>query len=295
MIYKSLKEYTIEMIKSEQNPHKKDIAILGCGRLMEPIAESLRKTYSLNVSTTSQQKLKALTRSGMVAYQINLEDGKLQDLSLFLQAEQLIISIPPSSKEASKPAHLSQISHLLDLLTKYQFQGRIYYCSSTSVYGNQTGLLDEESTTHPQTNNAKQIDQIEKKLNQSHLKTTILRLGGLYEKHRHPANYLSDRPLVNSPYQNVNLIHHDEVKQILTKLIERQEDKKTLPQHETFNLTNDIHLPKWQFYSLASKLLNILPPRLEQDLDAQIESEKIICNLKIKKELNYSFDISWII
>ncbi|MDO1499384.1 hypothetical protein Q2T40_03905 [Winogradskyella maritima] len=70
---------------------------------------------------------------------------------------------------------------------------KIVFVSSTSVYGEIHGEVDEDTPPNPSTESGKQLTEAEKIFKDvKNFETTIIRFGGLIGPDRHPVTMLSE-------------------------------------------------------------------------------------------------------
>src|SRR5690606_31098427 len=94
---------------------KADISVMGCGWLGLPLADALvRSGHRVNGSTTSEPKLETLRQAGINPFQVNLSDPQLdqQVLEDFLEAEVLVLNIPPKLRADGGESYLQQMTVL---------------------------------------------------------------------------------------------------------------------------------------------------------------------------------------
>ena len=109
----------------------KNISILGCGWLGEPLAISLLESgYSVKGSTTTESKLATLEASQIEAYLIDI--AEFEDYDAFLNTDILIIAI--TSKD------IDGFESLIAQIEDSSIQ-KVIFISSTSVYPNSNALL----------------------------------------------------------------------------------------------------------------------------------------------------------
>ncbi len=252
-----------------------NIAILGCGWLGLPLAEKLINLgYLVNGSSTSELKKNKLNKLGVNYFKIdlnNLEDN-IKD---FLAVDVLIISIPPKLLN-----HKKVLNNLISEIKSSTIK-RVIYTSSISVYGNQTGTINEQNTLYPKSNSAIQIAQTEKiLLTENKYTTTVLRLGGLIGNNRHPAYYLAGKKIAK-PKDLINLIHLDDCIKIISNIINLNEAS-----NQIYNLVNPIHPEKGEYYSECCRKLKLNLPLItnQEKFDT-----KIISSQKIIDDLGYRF------
>jgi hypothetical protein len=117
---------------------------------------------------------------------------------------------------------------------------------------------------------------------QAHFPTlTILRLGGLIGYNRHPGKFLSGKNGLKGKNHFINLIHRDDIIQIISEMILQNKIPKKI-----LHLVCDNPCRKKEFYTFASQERGIAIP----DFDETDNSEKpAIDGTDIKKILNYEF------
>ncbi|MBL1144552.1 MAG: hypothetical protein D8M25_06430 [Bacteroidetes bacterium] len=195
--------------------------------------------------------------------------SKLQRVDFF------IITLPPSSSDH----YAGQMQLLFNKIQQFNPTPKIIYTSSTSVYGNQQGIVDEKSEIMPETENAKEIVKVEHSLIQLfEQQSIILRLSGLMGINRHPIRFLSGKINVSKPYAPVNLIHAKDIIKLIAVLIELEKDG-------IFNLSIPDHPTKNDYYTACCYKIGIPIPRF--NLQDQTKG-KIIRSIKLK-ELNFAF------
>ncbi|MEX2456187.1 MAG: hypothetical protein WD381_02690, partial [Balneolaceae bacterium] len=160
----------------------------------------------------------------------------------------------------------------------------VVFASSTSVYSNENGLIEEQDALFGETSrdSGEAILRAEYILMENaSFHATVVRFGGLYGYNRHPVRYLAGKKNLKEATKPVNLIHQDDCVKIITSIIEQ--DKKD----EIYNAVSDGHPPRRTFYRSAAKHFELEPPEFIEGQSSN--GERIISNKKIKKELNYRF------
>ena len=246
---------------------KKEISILGCGWLGEPLAKKLIETgYAINGSTTTPNKIDRLASSGIKAFIIDLYE--LNDsIADFLDAEILIIAIPSKNIDGFKK--------LIIQIERSRIQ-KIIFISSTSVYENSNSIVTEISSV-------KDISLVEIenlfKTNR-HFQTNIIRFAGLMGYDRKPGNFFPVGKKIPNPVGHVNMIHQDDCIGIIIAII-----KKDL-WDETFNACADTHPTRREFYTNAAIEFGKDTPKFEE---SNLSEYKIVSNQKLKTFLDYQF------
>ncbi len=241
------------------------IAILGCGWLGLPLAKQLAKQYNVSGSVRKSEQLATLKIEKIEPFLIDLEADNLEVATGFFNAETLIITVPPPAEN-----YVVLFEKLIKYIEVFAIKN-VVYCSSISVYGNQTGILTEETVINPTTKNAIKIAQVEQLLlKNTRFKTSVLRLGGLIGAERHPAKYISGKVLKNAR-TNINLIHLTDAIGCIEAII-----KNNLT--GVFNVVTPYHPTKATYYTAVCEKLNIEHPIIEENekmIVKKINSEKI--------------------
>ena len=232
------------------------ISIIGLGWFGKVLAKELSVTHEIRGTTRSQLKVLALADEHISAEALSPMDLPSQDL---LNADVIVLNIPPFNEQLAwfQSWNWNKKTHVI-------------FVSSTSIYGEVTGTVDENTVPKPDTPNSKILAQEEAWLRSFPL-STIIRFGGLIGKDRHPGKILSGRQNIGGANQPVNLIHLDDCVGFTKLVIE----KKMI--NETFNLVHPDH-PKrqdyYQGYCLREKLP--LPHFIEDNMEGKIvSSEKV--------------------
>jgi nucleoside-diphosphate-sugar epimerase len=221
------------------------ICIVGIGWLGKQLIDSLSnfKLIGLNRSTYSDLKIP----------QLKFDIGSIVDWRVLpeslINVELFIITIPPSSSDN----YAKCLGHFLKLILKNE--SKVIYTSSTSVYGNSIGVISESTIVMPQSENAKQIVEVEKII-QSEFGTNgvVLRLGGLIGPGRHPVNSMVKKTYLKGGNLEVNLIHSIDIICFIRQLIFSWNGG-------VFNLAHPDHPIKKEYYTWYAKEcgLNISP------------------------------------
>lgn len=236
----------------------KNIAVLGCGWLGVPLAKKLIALgYVVHGSTQTPSKLSALKSEGIVPFLIGLNETQTEgDVKAFLKnCHVLIINIPPRLKQHPRTSFVNKIKSFLFHLDEL-INIKVIFVSSTSVFKDTPEISCYDEFTKPNGNliSGKQLAETETLLlSKPHLNTKIIRFGGLFGAGRHPARFLSNRPLKN-PNSPVNLIHLEDCLALILKII----DFKGEP--FIFHGIYPNHPKKMNYYSAICETKNIEPP-----------------------------------
>ena len=106
-----------------------------------------------------------------------------------------------------------------DYVAKVHASGRVFFVSSTSVYGEVSGRVTEETAPQPATESGKWLLETETALRKKFGdRLTVIRPGGLIGGQRHPVKILSARGTAGGAGLPVNLIHRSDVVGIVRAL-----------------------------------------------------------------------------
>ena len=264
------------------------ISILGCGWLGLPLAKTLLENdFSVNGSTTSNEKLSLLKNSGIQPYLISVsEDEIVGNLTDFLENSKiLIIDVPPKLRTSEKENFVSKIRNLIPFIEKFSVEN-VIFISSTSVYGEDNLVVTEETELNPDTESGKQLVQTEQLLlSNSNFKTSILRFGGLIGEDRHPIKFLAGRTNIENPNAPINLIHQDDCIGIILEIL-RQTQNNKLVWNETFNAVTPFHPSRKEYYTQKAFEFNLPLPEFNSE---NLTFGKTIASSKVETILGYTF------
>ncbi|HBL76188.1 MAG: uroporphyrinogen-III C-methyltransferase [Bacteroidetes bacterium GWF2_42_66] len=259
----------------------KTISIIGCGWLGFPLALKLKeKGFEVKGSVTSLPKTEKLQEAGIRPYYliIHPEQVELTDNSFF-QTDLVIVAIPPKRIDSIEAIFPQQIRRLIELLEAYNIP-RVLFISSTSVYNETNGIVQENDAVVPEKPSGKALLLAEQLLTGNpHFQTTVLRFGGLIGADRNPARFLSRSKTDSDGAKPVNLIHQDDCIRIIEQIIEKE------AWGNTFNACCPEHPAQKEFYEKASQVSGFPLPQF----DEQPGPYKIVDSSKLIGILNYRF------
>lgn len=240
----------------------KTIAILGCGWLGLPLAESLlAKGLRIHGSTTSEEKLSVLSSRGILPFLISLsEEGVKGPIPLFLEGvDTLLINVPPRLRGKKKENYVKKMRWLREAAIASKV-ANILFVSSTSVYGNLEGAVTETTLPQPNTESGEQLLAAETLFqNQQAFRASIVRFGGLIGPKRHPITFLSGKKGLSNGNHYVNLIHLTDCILVLENIILKAW------WNDVFNAVYPYHPTKEEYYRLVAHKRGIQPPEYKQD------------------------------
>lgn len=260
----------------------KTISIIGCGWLGLPLGAYLsEKNYLVKGSTTHVDKLAILEENGIEPFLLKLNPQlECKYVDNFLDADILIINIPPRISVQKTDAHVEQIANLLAAVEKYPVK-KIIYISSTSVYPELNREVVEEDVSTPETSASPTMVKAENLLKNFAADVTILRSAGLMGYDRIPAKYFAGWKGLTTGNIPVNYIHRDDVIRIIETVIEQN------IWGDTFNIVSPIHPIRKEIYTRNCEELGFEMPEFVDPAEPQ--PYKIISPEKWLEKSGYHF------
>ena len=224
--------------------------IAGAGYLGVPLAQQLQAdVYAVSASSRTPCEAVNWHAWDFAAH------SAVQD---FQVADTWVVLLPPSSGS-------DYVAHMHHLCAQAQqlHIAHVIYASSTSVYGSEARICDEESHVVPESTHAKQIVRSEQLWQNSGLPcVSILRLGGLYDDERHPVRRLSGRVAINGGKHPVNVLSRSGAVTALAQHVAHA-------QGGIFNVVEAVYPSRSEFYSQEALRLGLPLP----EFDASDESD----------------------
>lgn len=261
------------------------IGILGCGYVGQALAKSLHfQGHQISVTTRSSQRIELLEPLANEIHLILQPD----DLLAFLTPlEVLIICVAPDSSSGYRSTYLDLAENIVQRLPQTKNLRQLIYTSSTSVYGDHEGeWVDEETDAQPLNENGRILLETEKcYLTASEsVNTCIFRLGEIFGpgrliEERLKRTYQNKFPGNGTPY--TNLIHLDDIIRAIDLAIH-------LHLQGIFNLCNDLHIPRKEFYAGICHKWRIPAIQWDERLISSHGGNKRVNNQKFKA-LNFHF------
>lgn len=260
--------------------NKNTIGILGCGWLGLPLAKQLvEEGYIVRGSTTQKTKLEQIETTGAKAFIVRCEEDGCPGLVAFLaQVETLIIALPPGLRSHPKRRFDLVVQNIQKELIAQEVQ-KVIFISSTSVYGQSSGFITEETPTAAVTESGKQLVSCEQLLLKSlSFKTSIIRFGGLIGPSRHPIYSLAKKKQIDHPKGEINFIHLDDCITMITRCIQYFKGSSL------YNGVSPYHPSRIDYYTTMAEKAGIqLPPFTNQKgINRIISSQKAEKNLRMR-------------
>lgn len=262
------------------------VSIVGLGWLGMPLALSLlSKGYFVVGSKTTVDGVTAATMSGVTCYQLQIGDelnGDIDDIEQLLSVDALVITLPARRDQEDSEQYIRAVQTLVDSALAYHVS-RIIFLSSTSVYGDMMGILNEDSPLHPITPAAASLRCLEQWMHAlPHTSVDILRLSGLVGDGRHPGRFLAGKRNISGAQHGVNLVHQDDVIMAIHYLLQQAQGG------HLYNLCVANHPSRRDFYTQMSQQLGLMPPHFIED----VSRGKEIDGSRICNELGFSYRYS---
>ncbi len=255
----------------------KNVAVVGCGWLGQPLAVSLlKKKYKVFGTTTSIEKIPDLKKLGIFSFLLDFNKPFInQELTFLNQVDILVLNIPPSKIKGD--SSYSEI--LLEFVKSFPNTIKVIFTSTTSVYPDTIEKADE-LYQFTEDDLKKETVQAEIKL-RDYLKDrlTTLRLAGLIGLSRHPVTFLAGKKNIPNGNAPINLVHLEDVVGIIEKIISDNF------WGEIINACYPFHQIKSEYYIEKSTKFDLVPPAFLN----QGEKFKIVSGLKSEKVLNYKY------
>lgn len=257
-----------------------NIFILGCGFVGSKLAEFFMSRGDLvTVTTTTLEKTEDLKR---IAHEVIFLNATQNLQHCLKHQDVLIVCVAPKNGNLYKEAYLDRALEVQKALEKNTFIKQVIYTSSCSVYGEKQGRwVDENQPLEPINEKQTILVETEKiylnKLPNS-IRSCVFRLGEIYGvekeiKIKIEALIESHQPISGSNY--TNLIHVEDIVRAIDFCL-----RKELV--GVYNLCNDSHLTRKEFYLKWCDYLKLKPPHFNLEMKGIHRGNKRVSNQKIK-------------
>lgn len=262
------------------------ISILGSGWLGFAFAKHLlEENYSIKASTTSEEKIIKLEEHKIQAFQIQLNENKIEgDIeNFFKESSTLLINIPPGLRRQPNLDYVAKMKNLIEAIKQSNIQ-KVIYVSSTGVFSDKKDFptyTENYEFTQSEIQNS-QLIQVEKAFqNQQNFETAIVRFGGLVGEERHPIKYLAGRKNIKNPLAPVNLIHRENCIKLLKAVLNQKSFGGI------FHGVEHISENKSTFYITVAEKFNLEAPQFDtitESIGKNIDTELTQKRLQIEFE-----------
>lgn len=258
------------------------IGIAGMGWLGLPLAQQLQFLgYQIKGTVSRKEKVAALQKSGFDAYPVLItEKGVQGDAEGFLKdLDILIVMIPPGLRRNTGSDYVLKMSHFLEAIEAAHVK-RCIFISSTSVYSDEQGLVNEATPPRPDNEAGRQLLQVEQLFFNAAFPASLIRFGGLLGGSRQPVRFLAGRENLSGGNAPVNLIHRDDCIGILLEII-----KRNMFGH-IFNAVHPNHPYKAAYYLQKANEMELTPPSYREQ---ERETFKTVSSINVPNLLGYQF------
>ncbi|SDM05795.1 Nucleoside-diphosphate-sugar epimerase [Daejeonella rubra] len=261
--------------------NKGTISLLGCGWLGFPLALNLiSRGFKVKGSTTSPDKLAIFKESGIDPYLVQFDTvSNNPDLHDFLDADILIVSVPPGRGSIDGMANYRKMAETIKDQLVNSRVSRLIFISSTSVYPDSNSILTEFSSIDPETESGIVLAETEALLSSLNMKVILLRLSGLIGPKRMPGRFFAGKTNIPNGLAPVNMIHQDDVISLINCLIDFETAEGV------YIGCSPSHPSKEEFYTLAASSEQLNPPTF---ISEKLRW-KLISSERTNRELNFTY------
>ena len=248
------------------------ISVVGCGWLGLPLAKALVSAgCQVKGSTTQPEKLPLLASEQISPFLYRLGDDPDTGLTALLEADILVLAIPPRAQNGLYENYLADLRDMLRQVAASAVS-RVLFCSSTAVYSGLEGRVTEADAAPVGTRPAALLEA-EEAVQALPAAVTVARLAGLFGPGRNPGRFLAGKTNVPNPHAPVNLLHLDDAVGSLLHLLTRK------PESEVYNICAPLHPSRQAFYTAASRQVGLPAPTFAAALEnsfTEVSSAKLI-------------------
>lgn len=253
------------------------ICIIGCGYVGRAAALKWKNAgHEITVTTRSLSRSYELRSIADVVYVL---DDDWHDL--LKKQDIVLLAVAPDNKSDYAQTYLRSSENLIQGI-KGSSVRQVIYTSSTSVYGDYNGQwVNEETIPSPIHENAHILLAAEKvllKATTSKVKVCIFRVGEIYGPGRNFVDKIKNRQGLAFPGNGesfTNLVHLDEIISALDLAMQKQ-------LNGLFNLCNDIHLTRKEFYHRICQENDLSDVLWDREAKSSHMGNKRIDNSKLK-------------
>lgn len=276
----------------------KNVLIIGSGKLGLPLATNLaQQGFNVTTTTTTSNKVSSTVcpNPNIVYWRSQTEESINQEQCIpsFSFAsnhfDMMIITIPPKRQQNNYFHQLMALHHLaLSLNIK-----KLLFISSTSVWGENSGIVNEQTIKKPASDSAIAMVEFEILINsEPNYQGSAIKLAGLIGGTRQPGRFLANKQDLAMAKAPINLVTQRDVIGIINAII-----KQDIWQ-PSFIACAPTHPQRDEFYTLAANKLNLTPPTFSCIDNDIAKNSKVIDASLTAKQLNYQYQddnlIDWL-
>ena len=285
--------------------------IIGLGWLGGPLALYFKSAgHTVAGTTRNAEKANLLESKGIHTVLFDLYENNISDLphALFEDAY-VVINIPPGRTNFEPTLFIERIQHIFNYAHQHSAM-HICFISSTSVFGELEGQVTNNSPLTPNTASGSAHVELELYLKdlasaydvavgadirRNVLSCSVLRLAGLVGKDRHPINTLSQKSNIALGKNPVNLVHQEDVIQVISAVLRCSQDKEnkkgsamatSSPFENNFyaaNFCSVEHPSREQYYTWCAKQKGMRLPEFSPDIRETANGKWIDAESTIKQ------------
>ena len=258
------------------------VGIIGCGWLGKVLAINLlEKNISVLATSSKSDNVDKLNQQSIIAQQLTLpaDAAQLAQHDVFTK-QSLVIAITPQFKQG-RTDYADKIIQLISAAQQRGLVERVILLSSTAIYNDLEGNVDEESLLNMATEKVQILNAAEQAVLNFSKQGTVIRLAGLVGPERHPGKFILANKTLSNSTAPVNLIHQQDAVGLIESLLQAKTSQ------EIFNGVSDTHISKQYYYQAAAKALMLAPPLFAPENIN--ETRRVVSGEKAKKALNYKF------
>lgn len=264
--------------------NKTKIAIVGAGWIGQQLIERLATSqYELIATARSQERLETLAHMGAEAKQLSLPatQNEIKQTGI-TNCDWVIIAITPGFKR-KQTDYGSNVAAIVDICCPIknpssQVKG-VILLSSTGVYSELTGHVDEQTPIPAMTEKTRILRQAEQAVTSFDGRHYVLRLAGLFGKNREPGKFMAGKRDLPNGDQPINMVNGDDVVASLNTLLTLSRDEAA---SGIYNCVANEHPSKQAFYQAAARRMNLPEPEFT-NCKAQIsQNERIVLGDKLQ-------------
>lgn len=260
-------------MKTEEVTNQK-ILIVGIGWLGLSLALKL-KTSGFQVygtTTTHDKELRLQQEFGIKTTTFELPHTFLGNRDGFIdfgEVETLILNTPPQKHQF--PDRFIIEEFLAWLKNQTAFKGRLIFVSSTSVYGQFQGNVDENTEPVPETIGGLELLSAERFIQTHFNDYTIIRPGGLIGGARHPVKFLQKKTNIPHGESFLHLVFRDDLVHLINTIL-------LGPAPKIINAFSPYSKTKREYYTLMANKFSLTPP-VYQEIENKLNYTKIDASL----------------
>lgn len=258
--------------------------IAGCGDIGTCLAERLPSRFTVyGLRRTPPNDI-----AGITWLTGNLSEA--ETLKNLPTVDYLIYTATPDqrSEEGYKTTYLTGLKNCLAALNHTHLR-RIFFISSTSVYGQQDGSwVNESSPTEPQNFSGKVLLTAEQWLKSHNVISTTIRFSGIYGPGRYRLLKKVDSSAATArkePPYYTNRIHRDDCAGVLKHLIEKCDEGA--PVASLYLASDSLPAPEWDVTQWLSQALEVNAPIPSTQMNSPLMNKR--CDNSNLLQSGYTF------